>query len=59
VSREHRAVQRLLIGVGFAGFVLTAWGLVVLEIWPTVFGAALTVLGQPWRIDRVSHRTML
>ncbi|TDD34934.1 DUF6653 family protein [Saccharopolyspora elongata] len=52
VSREHRAIQRLLIVVGLAGFALTAWGLFVLEIWPTVFGAVLTVLGQLWRIDR-------
>ncbi|MFI7706690.1 DUF6653 family protein [Nonomuraea sp. NPDC049480] len=26
--------------------------LVTLEIWPTVFGATLVVLGRLWRIDR-------
>jgi hypothetical protein len=24
----------------------------MLEVWPTVFGASLIVLGQLWRIDR-------
>ena len=30
-----------------------AWGLVALEVWPTVFGAVLLVYGQLWRIDRL------
>ncbi|RDI68104.1 DUF6653 family protein [Nocardia pseudobrasiliensis] len=33
--------------------VLLIWGLAALEIWPTVFGAALIVYGQLWRIDRL------
>ena len=49
---DDRTVLRLLIGVGSAGFALLAFGLVRLEVWPTVFGATLIVLGQLWRIDR-------
>ncbi|GAB3428874.1 DUF6653 family protein [Flindersiella endophytica] len=52
VPAGHRAVLRLLVVVGTAGFALLIWGLVALEIWPTVFGATLVVLGQLWRIDR-------
>ncbi|MEU7859260.1 DUF6653 family protein [Nonomuraea sp. NPDC049141] len=55
VSGDHRKVQRLLIGVGSAGFALLAWGLVALEVWPAVFGATLIVLGQLWRIDRLGQ----
>lgn len=52
VPPEHRAVLRLLVSVGGAGFVLLAYGLVRLEVWPTIFGATLIVLAQLWRIDR-------
>jgi hypothetical protein len=53
IPREYRRVLRLLIPVGAAGFALLAYGLVRLEMWPTVFGASLIVLGQLWRIDRM------
>jgi hypothetical protein len=52
VPADHRVVLRRLIWVGGAGLALLAFGLVRLEIWPTVFGASLLVLGQLWRIDR-------
>jgi hypothetical protein len=52
VPAEHRRVLRLLIAAGLAGFVLIAWGLAVLDIWPLVLGTAVLVLGQLWRIDR-------
>ncbi|MEW9549597.1 DUF6653 family protein [Nonomuraea sp. NPDC050783] len=55
VTGDHRNVQRLLVGVGSAGFVLLVWGLVALEPWPTVFGASLITLGQLWRIDRLGQ----
>jgi hypothetical protein len=41
------------VPVGAAGFVLLVFGLVWLEVWPTVFGASLIVLAQLWRIDRL------
>ncbi len=53
VPPDHRKVLRLLVPVGAAGFVLLVYGLVRLEIWPTVFGASLIVLAQLWRIDRL------
>jgi hypothetical protein len=39
---------------GLAGAVLLFWGLVQLEVWPTLFGASLAVLAQLWRIDRLT-----
>ncbi|NUW34280.1 hypothetical protein HTZ77_22985 [Nonomuraea sp. SMC257] len=55
VDGDHRRVQRLLVAVGVTGFALLIWGLVALEVWPTVFGATLVVLGQLWRIDRLGQ----
>ena len=41
------------VPIGAAGFVLLVYGLVMLDVWPTVFGATLIVLGQLRRIDRL------
>lgn len=53
VPAGYRSVLWLLTVVGGSGFVLLAFGLVALEIWPTIFGASLIVVGQLWRIDRL------
>jgi hypothetical protein len=53
VPPDHLRVLRLLAPIGAAGFVLLCYGLVTLEVWPTVFGASLIVLAQLWRIDRL------
>jgi hypothetical protein len=53
VSPDHLRVLRLLVPVGAAGFALLMYGLVRLQLWPTVFGASLIVLAQLWRIDRL------
>ncbi|MEV0618938.1 DUF6653 family protein [Nonomuraea sp. NPDC050404] len=55
ISADHRNVQRLLVAVGLIGFIALGFGLIALEIWPTVFGASLIVLGQLWRIDRLGR----
>jgi hypothetical protein len=54
VPPGHRIVLRWLILPGLAGFALIIWGLVRLEIWPTLFGATILVMAQLWRIDRFS-----
>jgi hypothetical protein len=50
---DLRAVLRLLIAVAALGFAILAFGLTTLMVWPTIFGASLIVLSQPWRIDRL------
>jgi uncharacterized protein DUF6653 len=53
VPAAHRAALRLIAVPGIAGIGLTGWGLVALEVWPTVVGVVLVVLAQLWRIDRL------
>ncbi|GLZ79251.1 hypothetical protein Afil01_40580 [Actinorhabdospora filicis] len=55
VTGDHRGVQRLLVGLGVVALALIAWGLVALQVWPTVFGATLLIVGQLWRIDRLGR----
>jgi hypothetical protein len=53
VPAHHRRAFRLVALPGIAGMVLMIWGLVALDVWPTVTGAVLVVLAQLWRIDRL------
>ena len=53
VPPDDAKALRLIAPIGAAGLVLLGYGLVTREVWPTVFGATLVVLGQLWRIDRL------
>jgi hypothetical protein len=53
VPPAHRTALRWIAAPGAVGIGLTAWGLVALDVWPTVTGVALVVLAQLWRIDRL------
>jgi hypothetical protein len=53
IAPEQLRVLRWLAPIGAAGFVLLGYGLVALDVWPTMYGATLIVLGQLWRIDRL------
>lgn len=53
VPAGFKVPQRLWTASGLAGFVLLIWGLLALQAWPTVVGAAFVVYGQLWRIDRL------
>ena len=52
VPPHHLVVLRILVVLGLAGFGLMVWGLVRLDVWPTIFGTTLLVVAQLWRIDR-------
>ena len=52
-TRSPQGAAPICVPIGAAGFVLLVYGLVRLEVWPTVFGASLIVLAQLWRIDRL------
>lgn len=52
VPPDHRHVLRLQASLGASGFGMILWGLIALQVWPTVFGTTLVVVAQLWRIDR-------
>lgn len=51
VPSDLRRILRVLILPGLLGVALLAWGLLWLELWPTLAGAGLVVAAQLWRID--------
>ncbi|WP_410585491.1 DUF6653 family protein [Amycolatopsis sp. lyj-108] len=52
VPPDHRAVLRILVALGLAGFALIIWGLLAPVFWPTLFGTTAVVVAHPWRTDR-------
>lgn len=55
IPARDRVLLRWLAIPGLVGFPLLAWGLYALKVWPTLGGAAIIVIGQLWRIDRMGR----
>jgi hypothetical protein len=53
VPAHHRRAPNILSAVGGIGMVFVAWGVLALELWPTLFGGALVYLGKLWFLDRM------
>jgi hypothetical protein len=53
VPAQHRRMPLILSAVSSLGLPFLIWGLVKLEVWPTVFGATLIYLGKLWFLDRM------
>jgi hypothetical protein len=51
----HRSLLRLLSAVGAVTLALLTFGLIRLQVWPTIFGATVLVLAQLWRIDKLGQ----
>lgn len=54
LSPAQRGAFRWIAIPGVVGAALLLWGMVALDVWPTVFGTSLVVLAQLWRIDRLA-----
>jgi hypothetical protein len=53
VPAHHRTVPNVLSAVGGIGVLFVAWGVLMFEAWPTLFGAALVYMGKLWFLDRM------
>lgn len=53
VPPHHRTMPNLLSGVAFLGLPFLVWGLIQLELWPTLLGIILTYAGKRWFLDRM------
>ncbi len=53
VPAHHRTAPNLLSAVGGIGTLVVAWGVIALDAWPTLVGAALVYAGKLWFLDRM------
>lgn len=53
VPEHHRHIPNVLSAVAMIGGVIFVWGLVVLDIWPTLLGGTITVMSKLWFADRM------
>jgi|WetSurMetagenome_2_1015567.scaffolds.fasta_scaffold215191_2 hypothetical protein len=53
VPAYHRTVPDILSAVSGAGMLVVLWGILVFEVWPTLFGMALVYCGKVWFMDRM------
>ena len=53
VPERHRVVPHVLNSVTAVGTAFVVWGLIKLELWPTLFGSALIYCGKLWFLDRM------
>jgi Family of unknown function (DUF6653) len=53
VPPYHRKVPNVLSAVSGLGMIFVVWGVLVFDLWPTVFGAVVAHLGKLWFADRM------
>ena len=54
IPKHHVTAANIINAVSAIGLAILIYGLVVLEIWPTFSGAAITLLGKLWFVDRMA-----
>lgn len=54
VPSRHRRAPHLLNLVAAIGGLLGVWGVIALQVWPTVLGVTLVYLGKLWYLDRMA-----
>jgi len=53
VPEHHRYVPNILSAVAALGTIPFIWGLIRLEIWPTVLGGVVIIISKLWFADRM------
>ncbi len=53
MPQRHRLAPHILNAVAGIGNLVVAWGVVQLELWPTMLGATLAYAGKLWFLDRM------
>lgn len=54
VPVRHATVPNVLNAASLTGLPFLLWGLVTLDLWPTVFGIAVIIGAKLWYIDRMA-----
>lgn len=53
VPMHHRTLPNVLSGVSAVGMIFVIWGVVALDVWPILLGAAVVYLARLWFLDRM------
>jgi len=53
VPGHHYQIINILTAISTIGAIICVYGLIVLSIWPTVFGIVVVFLGKTWFLDRM------
>jgi hypothetical protein len=53
VPLYHQVVPDILSAISGIGMLFVLWGVLVFEVWPTLFGMAVVYLGKVWFLDRM------
>ena len=54
IPQHHITAANITNTISAIGLAILIYGLVVLGIWPTLLGAAITLLGKTWFVDRMA-----
>ena len=53
VPAYHRTVPNVLSTVSAISVIFIIWGVLVFDLWPTLFGTMLAYLSKLWFVDRM------
>ena len=53
LPHHHRRIPVILATTATVGLIFLLWGLIVLSVWPTLFGGFWTLLFKSWFNDRM------
>jgi RsiW-degrading membrane proteinase PrsW (M82 family) len=54
IPKHHVTAANIINAISAIGLAILIYGLIVLEIWPTLSGAAIALLGKLWFVDRMA-----
>ncbi len=53
VPERHRNFPNILSVVSAVGTLFVVWGVIMLDLWPTIFGNVVAILSKYWFLDRM------
>jgi hypothetical protein len=53
IPKHHKVMPNILNGISSIGMLFAIYGVVVLSVWPALFGISLAYLGKSWYLDRM------
>ena len=54
VPERHRNFPNILSVASAVGTLFVVWGVIMLDLWPTIFGIVVVILSKYWFLDRMA-----